>query len=210
MRFVIGLDIDGVIADFVTEFRSVVMEEYGAELEDADIRAHALRLALGVAEEESRRLVRLTLLRELDLYPGAQRGLGTLVGAGAEVHVITARPAGANGTRETEEWLTTRGLFPGKHYHRVDHARPGEKHAVPAHLDVFADDDLDELIGMAEHRPGVRLVVFDHPWNQTLDVHRRLRRVQDWDQLPVVLLQIRDEFEANRAGPVPQRSKDTS
>lgn len=70
----IGLDIDGVIADFVSEFRSLVKGVYGAELAESDIRAHSLHLALGVSKEEASELVARNLRRELRLYPGAQEG----------------------------------------------------------------------------------------------------------------------------------------
>jgi uncharacterized HAD superfamily protein len=185
---IIGFDIDGVIADFVTEFRKLVREEYGADLQESDIRAHALHLALGVTEEESNALIKRNLLREVELYPGAADGLQSVMRAGAEVHIITARARNGEGTEEVERWLAGRGLLLGQHYSRIDHASPRQKFTVDAHLDAFVDDDPDELLGMAANRPDVHLVVFDHPWNQTLDVHGRLHRVTDWRSLTDHLL----------------------
>jgi hypothetical protein len=46
-----------------------------------------------------------------------------------------------------------------------------------------------ELIEMADRRPDVpTLIVYDHPWNQTIDVTRRFRRVTGWsDLVPLIL-----------------------
>ena len=118
-------------------------------------------------------------------------------------HIITARWNGDPDARsKTEEWLASRGLALGTHYNRIDAVKEGEKFAVEAALDGFVDDNLVEVLRMAERRPDVgSLIVYDHPWKQTLDVARRLRRVRGWDELVPLLL---TELEATaRAGAAP-------
>ena len=107
------------------------------------------------------------------LYPGARDGLDRLVASGVEVHIITARWNGdPDALTKTEEWLAMRGLVSGTHYSRIDAVHEGEKYAVGAALDSFVEDNLVELLKMAERRPDVRsLIVFDHPWNQTSRRH---------------------------------------
>lgn len=127
---------------------------------------------------------------EYELYAGAGDGLRDLVAAGVEVHIITARWNGDPEARtKTEEWLASRGLTSGTHYNRIDAVKEGEKFAVDAPLDSFVDDNLVELLRMAEKRQDVRtLIVYDHPWNQTLDVGGRLHRVMGWAELVPLLL----------------------
>jgi 5'(3')-deoxyribonucleotidase len=193
--YVAGFDIDGVIADFVTSFRGTVRDKYGVELREEQIRGHDLSLALGIGHGELSPLVRTTLeRRNPNLYPKAAEGLAQLVTAGLEVHIITARWNGdPDGLPQIEQWLGERGLQKGVHYHRIDAVREGAKHGLAARLDCFVDDNLMELIEMADQRPDVpTLIVYDHPWNQTADVHGRYCRVTDWPELVALILADRD------------------
>ena len=191
VRYVAGFDIDGVIGDFVSSFRVAVREAYGVELREDQIRAHDLSLALGVGKTETLALIRTTLEHpDYALYPEAMDGLRQLVDAEVEVHIITARWNGdLDAAGRTESWLGTRGLEPGVHYHRIDAVKEGAKYGVQTPLDCFVDDNLVELIEMADRRPDVpTLIVYDHPWNQTIDVTRRFRRVTGWsDLVPLIL-----------------------
>jgi hypothetical protein len=189
--YVAGFDIDGVIGDFVSRFRVVVREEYGVELREDQIRGHDLILALGVGNAEALALIRKTLEDpDYALYPQAEEGLRQLADAGVEVHIITARWNGdPDAAGLTEDWLAARGFRRGVHYQRIDAVKEGAKYGVNADLDCFVDDNLVELIEMADRRPDVpTLIVYDHPWNQTLDVRRRFRRVNGWDDLVPLIL----------------------
>jgi len=200
--YVAGFDIDGVIGDFVSRFRDVVRQVYSADLAEADIRGHDLFLALGIGKMEALDLIKQTLEHPgYELYPGAADGLARLVREGVEVHIVTARWNGdPNAAALTEQWLASRGLQKGSHYHRIDAVHEGAKHGVEASLDSFVDDNLVELVEMAERRPDVEtLIVFDHPWNATLDVRRRFRRVVDWSELVALILGEAQRFDATPA-----------
>lgn len=189
--YVAGFDIDGVIGDFVSTFRVVVRAEYGIELREDQVRAHDLFLALGVGKAETLGIIRQTLEHaDYALYPQARDGLRQLVEVGIEVHIVTARWNGdRDATRLTEQWLAARGLERNIHYQRIDAVKEGAKYGVDADLDCFVDDNLVELIEMSERRPDVHtLIIFDHPWNQTLDVRTRYRRVTGWDELVPLIL----------------------
>jgi hypothetical protein len=42
---------------------------------------------------------------------------------------------------------------------------------------------------MADRRPDVPTrIVYDHPWNQTIDVGRRFQRVAGWPELVALIL----------------------
>lgn len=182
----IGVDIDGVIADFVTIFRDEVMAEYGVALAESDIRSHDLYLALGVSKQDVRRLITRTLAHQgLVLYPGAAEGLAALVRAGMDVHIVTARDSGGvDPVAAAGQWLVQRALYQGVHFNRINVVAEGSKHTVAGRMSCFVDDNLNELIALAEHGPREQvLIVFDHPWNQTLDVQSRFMRVGNWSEL---------------------------
>lgn len=205
-KYIAGFDIDGVIGDFVSRFRAVVQDRYKVDLLEEHIRGHDLFLALGVSPNEALDLVRVTLEHpEYQLYAGAADGLRDLVAFGVEVHIITARWNGDPEARtKTQEWLASRGLTVGTHYNRIDAVREGEKFAVDAPLNSFVDDNLVEVLRMAERRPDVRtLIVYDHPWNQTLDVGGRLHRVHSWEELVPVLLAEMEAAQRELVGPRP-------
>ncbi len=190
-RYVAGFDIDGVIGDFVSRFRVVVREAYGVELREDQIRAHDLFLALGIGKPEALALIRTTLEHpDYELYPQAKDGLRQLVASDVEVHIITARWNGdPDAAGRAETWLASRGLELGVHYHRIDAVKEGAKYGAQATLDCFVDDNLVELIEMADRRPEVpTLIVYDHPWNQTIDIGRRFHRVAGWPDLVALIL----------------------
>jgi hypothetical protein len=189
--YVAGFDIDGVIGDFVSRFIDVVRDTYGIDLRADDIRGHDLFLALGIGKAEAVGLIRKTLEHpDYALYPGARDGLRQLADAGVEIHIITARWNGqADAGLLTERWLAAQGLERGTHYHRIDAVKEGKKFEVDASLDCFVDDNLVELLEMADQRSDVTtLIVYDHPWNQTVDVHARFRRVYGWSDLVALIV----------------------
>lgn len=202
--YVAGFDIDGVIGDFVSTFRGVVRETYGVDLSEDQIRAHDLMLALGVGKAETLGLVRTTLEHpDYALYPQAKDGLRQLADAGVEVHIITARWNGDPDAVElAQQWLGAHGLDLGVHYHRIDAVKEGAKYGVRSDLDCFVDDNLVELIEMSERRPDIpTLIVFDHPWNRTLDVRGRFLRVSGWmDLVPLIFSKARSAPAAQHAG----------
>ena len=184
--YAVAIDLDGVVADFITPFRDEVRREYCIEIQEEDIRAHDLHLALGVGRQEARILVLRTLDRpDLQLYPGAEQGLRQLVGSGVDVHLVTARGSWQGTDPEhTTRWLADRGIQDQVHYKSLDETVEGRKYAVAAHFDCIVDDNLAELTGAMEHRGDVGLlIVYEHPWNRCLDARSRLTRVEDWETL---------------------------
>ncbi len=137
---------------------------------------------------------------ELEVYEDCPAVLEQLVAAGHELYFITAR---AERRRMiTETWLREKGLFD---YAKAVHLKPiGEfrpdhprgrydpqgsaayktRLALELRLEVFCEDD--DLISRSLAEAGVRVFLFDHPWNREVE-HPLVTRVDGWSEVPDLL-----------------------
>lgn len=164
---VLGLDLDGVCADFCAAFAAVGTPIAGRALSVVDPSAWELEARYGVTTD----LVTAIFdegTRTGDLYtaappiPGRVEAVRRLHADGWEIHVVTAR--GCHGHLDsvvaaTEWWLAE---------HSVPHQHltvTSDKHLVPG-LALLADDtpaNVDRQI--AHHGPGTAVLV-DADWNR--------------------------------------------
>ena len=170
----IGLDIDGVLANFVKTFIPLVRERYGVALAEQDIYVHDLFLVLGITESEAIELIRATIRSDLDLIDGAKEAIETL-NREHDVILLTARPDDLLGV--TKQWLAAKGIP----YSELLHVREGAKSAASLSLDVVVDDHLREAIAFAGKVR--KIIVFDHPWNHSFNAGRLFERAYSWDDV---------------------------
>jgi uncharacterized protein len=133
---------------------------------------------------------------ELDVYEDCPAVLEQLVAAGHELYFITAR---AERRRMiTETWLREKGLFdyakavhlkplgdfrpdyPRGRYDAQGSAQYKTRLALELRLDAFCEDD--DLISRALAEAGVRVFLFDHPWNREAQ-HPLITRVNGWSEV---------------------------
>ena len=171
----IGIDIDGVISDFVTPFSKVVKKEYDADLEYCDILQHDLYKVLGLKENETLKLIKKTFDYKLGFQQGAIDGVNKLF-SDHEIILITARDSKFE--KITRDWLQNNNV----QYHDIIFVKDGEKCQENKHcFDVIIDDHLEEIvncIGKITH-----ILVYDHPWNQSLNVTDSFHRVFNWKDI---------------------------
>lgn len=174
----IGVDIDGVVADFVKTFIPLVRERYGVALAEHDIYVHDLFLVLGITESEAIELIRATICSDLDLIDGAKEAIEKL-NQEHELILLTARPEDLLDV--TERWLSKRGIK----YRELVHLREGQKFAPEHAFDVVVDDHLREVIrfiGKAR-----KIIVFDHPWNQSFNARGLFDRAYTWNDVLAIV-----------------------
>lgn len=177
----IGIDIDGVISDFVTSFRKLVKEEYGIDFGYDDIHQHDLWKVLGIQKDEVLKLILKTFEYDLGFQPGAVDGIKKLYEK-HEIVLVTARPLESKQT--TINWLKKHKIP----HHDLIFTREGEKHNnKELSFDVIIDDNLEEItnwIGKA-----TQILVYNHPWNKSLNIKNYFERVYSWDNILERLLQ---------------------
>jgi uncharacterized HAD superfamily protein len=137
---------------------------------------------------------------ELEVYADCPAVLEQLVAAGHELYFITAR---AERRRMiTETWLREKGLLdyakavhlkpvgefrpdqPRGRYDPEGSARYKTRLAQELGLDAFCEDD--DLISRALADAGIRVFLFDHPWNREV-AHSLVTRVTGWSQVADLL-----------------------
>lgn len=179
----IGVDLDGVISDFVSTFIRVVDEKYGVKLDPSQIYVHDLFLVLGITEDDALSLILETLSRDLDVFEGAREALVQLK-TNHEIIIITARPAQTY--EMTKKWLEQKNIPHDKLHYLVE----GNKHQKELGLDVFVDDHLKEIIRF--YGKAKKLIIFDHPWNKSLNVLRLFERAKNWNEVVHIIESMSD------------------
>jgi uncharacterized HAD superfamily protein len=170
----IGIDIDGVIANFVGTFIPLAQQRYGISFTERDIYVHDLYVVLGITEAEALELIRATITSDPRPYDGAVEALRR-IHAKHDVVLMTARPKDLMDV--TAQWLARWSIA----YRQLVHLDEGFKHEASLSLDIIVDDHLREALGFVGKVP--HIVVFDRPWNQTLNVARLFERVRTWEEL---------------------------
>lgn len=177
----IGIDIDGVLADQVSPVLHLLEEEHGIQMEYNDVEQYREPIpgleiniynAITSAQEDEDHVLNLPVLE------GAIEGVSKLQKLGDEIWMITSRSTRIRPA--TEQWLADNELG----YDKLVFV---EKPKSMTETDLLIDDHHKELLQFLETgRPGI---MYRHPWNagrlnpDTPD-EARFRIVDGWDELP--------------------------
>jgi len=202
----IGVDLDDVIAVCAVPYLRKFAQEYKVDLPDEkEIGWHLLREMddrVSPAERDRFRIKLYdgTFFSELEIYEDCPIVLERLVQKGHEIFFITAR---AERRRMiTETWLREKRIldhakavhlkphgefrpdYPRGRYDAEGSAAYKTRLAQELGIDVFCEDDT--LISRALAEVGIRVLLFDHPWNRDV-THERITRVNGWAEAGTLL-----------------------
>lgn len=167
----LGLDLDGVVANFTEGWMRFYNSQFGTHLEFADSQrwndvvelTHFDNIAQFWAWSSD--LDGRSLFWHLEPFPGAIEALEDLASEGHTLVILTQKPDFA--VDDTHEWLE-RHEVPASEIHIID-----EKWAVDCH--VYLDDGPHMLPGLVAHRPHRTVCRYVRAWNQpvkgAIDVH---------------------------------------
>ena len=202
----IGVDLDDVIAICAVPYLRRFAQEYRVALPDEkEIGWHLLREMDTHVSPEERDRFRLklydgTFFSQLEMYEDCPIVLERLVQRGHEIYFITARAERRR--MVTETWLREKRILD---YAKAVHLKPyGEfrpdvprgrydaegsaqyktRLAQELGLDVFCEDDVTIALSLAD--AGLRVLLFDHPWNREAS-HERITRVSGWSEVATLL-----------------------
>jgi uncharacterized HAD superfamily protein len=171
----LGFDIDGVISDFVTTFIKLVHEKYGVTLTEEEIYCHDLNLVLGITKKERNGLITETLKQDLPLNKGAKETIEKLSSEGHKIYLLTARFDAL--AKVTNDWLKRKGIP----YTELLQLTEGEKYLANINLDIVVEDCLQDALEWSQKVKTI--LMYDHPWNKTLNVNNLIKRVYSWDEI---------------------------
>jgi 5'(3')-deoxyribonucleotidase len=153
----VGIDIDGVLADQVTEILDRANRRFAQTLVYDDVTEW--RLPIGDTDIAALILDAMDdpdYVLNMPLHPGAVELVRSLYPKGP-LKIITARPASAR--QPTAQWLDANRIA----NNGIVHAKEESKHLYA--LDVLVDDYLGNVLAFLQHSDGSAVVV-DQPWNR--------------------------------------------
>ncbi len=174
----LGVDLDGVCADYSAGFREVVAADRGIDPDDLPMPTRWGFHHWGLDDADYARLHKLAvtdkrMLRHLPAIEGCADALWRLSDLGAWIRIITHRLyvnwGHAITVSDTVAWLDE---------HRIpyrDICFLGAKPQVEA--DAYIDDAPHNIVALRE--AGNTVIIFDQPYNRELDGYR----AEDWGEV---------------------------
>lgn len=184
--FVLGVDLDGVCADFYGLMRQIAAEWLGRKVEELPVDVTYALGEWGLDDREYRKLHRFAvtqrdLFSRMDPIPGCAPALRRLSALGIRIRIITHRLFIEHfhkaAVAQTVEWLD----FHGIPYWDLCFMR--EKGAVGA--DLYVDDAPVNVEAL--QREGRDVIVFTNSTNSRLPVGPE-HRANDWMELEQLVL----------------------
>lgn len=180
----LGIDLDGVVADFNAGWIQAYNDEFGAELTPDQVQMWDGLFSLTHFEdmdafwEWAKGHGGGSVFRHLEPYPGAIDTLRELNREGHDIVILTAKPDWA--VHDTLEWLADHRV-PTREIHFLH-----DKWRIDC--DVYLDDSPYTVQGYAEHRGSGEVCRFVRPWNEPVE---GVRDVRSWDEFHEVVREVR-------------------
>ncbi len=190
-QFVLGVDLDGVVAEHTRRFRDILADIRGVDPEVYPLERSWDFAEWGLEPGEYADLHRIAVMeydmfRTLDVIPGAADALWRLSDAGVWIRIITHRLyvnwGHDKAIADTAAWLDI---------HRIpyrDICFLGAKPEVEA--DAYIDDAPHNVEQLRAH--GNTVIIFEQPYNRTMEG----LRAHDWSDVEAIV----SELVAVRAG----------
>ena len=178
-QFVLGVDLDGVVADHTRRFREIVAELRGIDPESLTLERSWDFHEWGFEADEYDRLhkqavIEFSMIRTMAVIPGAADALWRLSDAGIWIRIITHRLyvnwAHERAVGDTAAWLDEHKIP------YLDLCFLGAKPEVQA--DAYIDDAPHNIAALREL--GNTVIVFDQPYNRHITGGPR---AADWDEV---------------------------
>lgn len=158
----LGIDLDGVVANFTQGWMNFYNREFGTEFVVEDSRNWGDLVDLTHFKdmdefwEWASDLDGHSVFWHLEPFPGAVEAVRSLVDAGHQIVILTTKPDFAVG--DTYHWIE-RHRIPAAEVHILE-----DKWIVDCH--AYLDDGPHILPGLVEHRPDRLVCRYVRPWNQ--------------------------------------------
>jgi uncharacterized HAD superfamily protein len=160
----LGIDLDGVVADFTKGWIDFYNRDFGTALTPDQVVSWNGMTEITHFQKMSEfwrwssDLDGRSLFWHLEPFPGALEALHQLHQEGHDIVILTMKPSFAK--EDTHEWIASQGI-PTTEIHILD-----DKWRIDC--DVYLDDAPRVLKGLAEHRPDRLVCRYVRPWNRPM------------------------------------------
>lgn len=198
--FTLYIDMDDVLAETGQGIVNVVNADFDRNVTFEDIYTFDLKTAFQMTEAEWTRLFSLIhapeVLAGFACLPGAADALSRIRAAGAEIAIVTGRPAATEAV--SREWLM-RHHIPFDSLSMVDkYGREPDPHRALSmealsrrHFDLAIEDSPAMATHLSQSMQ-VPVLLMDRPWNRGMDTHNGVRRIQGWTEAESAILKAFD------------------
>jgi uncharacterized protein len=177
----LGIDLDGVVADFTSGWVARYNEEFATDIDVEGVETWGAMVDLTHFQsmdefwEWSADGEDGSVFRNLETYPGALESLQRL-SRDHLIVILTTKPDWA--IFDTFAWLSEHRI-PTREVHITEN-----KWMVPC--DVYLDDAQHQLETLARERPDTTVCRFVRPWNAPIF---GVRDIHDWDEFEALVQQ---------------------
>lgn len=188
---IIAIDIDEVLADFLSDFVYFHNLMYKTSVRREDFKNYYLDEVLGIDRDEMHirylEFKVLSLLERLKPIKGAHQGIKKLIELEYVPHLLTARTKVTE--KETRKWLDIhfKGIDLPLHFARDERDKFKKKSIVCKEIGakIIIEDHIDNALDCAEN--GIKVYLIDAPWNQSDDLPKNVIRVKSWREITALL-----------------------
>jgi uncharacterized HAD superfamily protein len=192
----IGVDLDEVLADYLSAVIDFHNASFGSSLKKEDFVSYKFWEIWGGTVDEAIDKIyefnKTDFFKKIKPVPGSQEVLDVLK-QNHELFVITSRQQ--DFANETKAWLDEHfpGVFQGVHFTNK-YSKSGESRSKLSvcdelEIDVLIEDSLDYALECLNEKRKVFLL--DYSWNQSTDLPEKISRVDSW---PEILNNFSDKF----------------
>jgi 5'(3')-deoxyribonucleotidase len=160
----VGVDLDGVVADIVSQLVRFSRLEFDLHLVPSEFRSENIETCTPMKTEQLRKLFcEPKFFQTMRAIRGARRSLMQLIAAGYVVHIVTDRFWYPEIQDDTRKWLSSRLI----RVNSLVFARKTEKQSVAQKLELgsFIEDQRSNANLLSEV---CRVLLIDYPYNQGL------------------------------------------
>ena len=174
---IIGVDLDGVIGNFLERFSQIAFSKYGTRLEINRLPCYWIEKCTSLSEKQVLEILSSQkLYKSISPFPFARTSLNTLHKSGCQIHIVTDRPT--DFYKITNNWLRRNGFV----WDRLVLVKAKDKssYAYKNNITCFVEDRYDTAISLANSCKEVYL--FDRSYNQG-ELPQNVKRVSSWSEL---------------------------
>lgn len=184
----IGIDFDDVVADSGTALIEMHNKKHGAHFEKDDFKSYFFEETWGGPREERVKEIdeffATDQLKKINPMAGSLEAMEILKEKGHELYIVTGRSH--KDIEQTELWIEKHfpKAFAGVHYASVrnsDERRKKSQICKELGIETFIDDNPDHALDLAA--AGVKVFLFDQPWNRKQEMPENVERVSSWDDI---------------------------
>jgi len=185
----IGIDLDEVLAEFVSAFLQFHNEKYGTKLNKNHFHVYEFEKVLGGTEEDAAdkayEFFGTHHFKNIQPSEGAKKATEKLAKAGHELFVITSRQSEV--VEDTKNWLEANFpqtfkevYFTANKYGRTKSDIQKIDVCKKIGVSLLIEDGLEFALSCAAE--GINVLLLDRPWNQG-ELPKNIKRVSSWDEI---------------------------